>query len=211
MIRFIAMYDGILFESSNEGKYVCLLEKECRKGRIIDDKDIISAPVTKAADKEDFAAFTDSPPTRYESGIEGRDPKECPLTKSPYFAMLMIKVLVFDVLLTIATIALVLVHRMHIIPARRRFRIVMGIMKRRHKRDIRTRAQHRLRKLNFLRRKLERDAKKGSDDSSSSSSNEGFLLTAAEGGGVRDVRPAATSNTTAAASTMMKEKDTAEN
>lgn len=65
----------------------------------------------------------------------------------PYFAMLMIKVLVFDVLLTIATIALVLVHRMHIIPARRRFRIVMGIMKRRHKRDIRTRAQHRLRSL----------------------------------------------------------------
>uniref|UniRef100_A0A915A0U4 Uncharacterized protein n=1 Tax=Parascaris univalens TaxID=6257 RepID=A0A915A0U4_PARUN len=166
-IRFLAIYDGFLFSGSNEGQYKCILESECKRGGNLLRKDVTVAAVTEAADQEVFAAFTDPPPVQYESGTGQRDGKECPLTRSPYFVQLMLKVMLVDISLTLALTVTVLVHRMHVIPARRRYKIVAHLLKQKKKRALKDRTARRLRRLSFLRRRLRRIAKQ-SDNSSSS-------------------------------------------
>ncbi|KHN88872.1 hypothetical protein Tcan_02959, partial [Toxocara canis] len=113
------------------------------------------------------AEFTDPPEARYEANAGAPEIRECPLIKLPFFVTLMVKVMMMDVLLTLITIALILVHRMHIIPARRRFKIIMGIKRGRAKRALKKRARSRLRRLLILRRRARRN-KRGSSSSSSS-------------------------------------------
>uniref|UniRef100_A0A0M3IFI1 G_PROTEIN_RECEP_F1_2 domain-containing protein n=1 Tax=Ascaris lumbricoides TaxID=6252 RepID=A0A0M3IFI1_ASCLU len=103
-------------------------------------------------------------------------------TVRPYFVQLMLKVMLVDILLTLALIMMVLVHRMHIIPARRRYKIVTHLLKRKKKRALKDRAERRLRRLNFLKRKLWGVAKQDDSSSSTRTKTKGTttLVTAAE-------------------------------
>lgn len=58
-----------------------------------------------------------------------------------------IKVCALDLLLTLILCILIVYHRACLIPARRRFKIRMGILKHRRKRKLRDRARRRLRSM----------------------------------------------------------------
>lgn len=58
-----------------------------------------------------------------------------------------LKVGVLDLLLLLIMFILIIYHRSHIIPARRRYKIKMGILKHRKKRRLRDRARRRLRSM----------------------------------------------------------------
>lgn len=59
----------------------------------------------------------------------------------------LLKVTVLDLLLLLILIIVVIYHRAHIIPARRRYKIKMGILRHRKKRKLRDRARRRLRSM----------------------------------------------------------------
>lgn len=63
--------------------------------------------------------------------------------------MFVLKVMILDILLTLLTLVVILYHRSSIIPARRKWRIKMGILKTRRKRNLRKRARRRL-QSNFI-------------------------------------------------------------
>lgn len=58
-----------------------------------------------------------------------------------------LKVFVLDILLLLILIIIIIYHRANIIPARRRYKIKMGILKHRKKRKLRDRARRRLRSM----------------------------------------------------------------
>nr|CRZ25089.1 Bm1431 [Brugia malayi] len=132
---------------SDEAAYILHSEIEAIEERRND-----TVAVTKAVAKQDFekAAFG------IESEIIERPEfhtQKCRLVNAPFFMAFILKVSVLDMLLLLILIILVIYHRAHIIPARRRYKIKMGILKHRKKRKLRDRARRRLRKLNLLRRR----------------------------------------------------------
>ncbi|EJW75694.1 hypothetical protein WUBG_13402, partial [Wuchereria bancrofti] len=98
----------------------------------------------------------------------------------PFFMAFILKVSVLDMLLLLILIILVIYHRAHIIPARRRYKIKMGILKHRKKRKLRDRARRRLRTVGQLGGAVASTTEKKKSSSSSSD-----LITA---GGERNVQ-----------------------
>ncbi|VDM09162.1 unnamed protein product [Wuchereria bancrofti] len=143
----IGIYTGRILYREAEAAYVLHSEIEAVEERTND-----TVAVTKAVAKQDFekAAFG------IESEIIERPEfhtQKCRLVNAPFFMAFILKVSVLDMLLLLILIILVIYHRAHIIPARRRYKIKMGILKHRKKRKLRDRARRRLRKLNLLRRR----------------------------------------------------------
>ncbi|VIO98964.1 Uncharacterized protein BM_BM10521 [Brugia malayi] len=143
----IGIYTGKILYREAEAAYILHSEIEAIEERRND-----TVAVTKAVAKQDFekAAFG------IESEIIERPEfhtQKCRLVNAPFFMAFILKVSVLDMLLLLILIILVIYHRAHIIPARRRYKIKMGILKHRKKRKLRDRARRRLRKLNLLRRR----------------------------------------------------------
>lgn len=143
----IGIYTGKILYREAEVSHILHMETEAIEERIND-----TVTVTKAMAKRDFekAAFG------VESEIIGRPEvhtQKCRLVNAPYFMTFVLKVAVLDMLLLLVLIVLVIYHRAQIIPARRRYKIKMGILKHRKKRKLRDRARRRLRKLNIMRRR----------------------------------------------------------
>ncbi|KAM3716690.1 Threonine--tRNA ligase [Dirofilaria immitis] len=152
---FIGIYMGKILYRAAEVAYILGSEIEAVEERIND-----TFITTKALPKREFekAAFG------IESEIIGRPEvhtKRCRLINAPFFMAFILKIAVLDMLLLFILIILVIYHRAHIIPARRRFKIKMGILKHRKKRKLRDRARRRLRKLNLLRRRRKKIQQEG--------------------------------------------------
>ncbi|EFO17277.1 hypothetical protein LOAG_11224 [Loa loa] len=143
----IGIYTGKILYREAEAKRILHAEVEA-----IEERSNHTVAATKAVVKQDFekAAFG------IESEIMGRPEfhtRKCRLVNAPFFMAFILKVSVLDMLLLLILIILIIYHRAHIIPARRRFKIKMGILRHRKKRKLRDRARRRLRKLNLLRRR----------------------------------------------------------
>uniref|UniRef100_A0A158Q6W4 Sema domain-containing protein n=1 Tax=Elaeophora elaphi TaxID=1147741 RepID=A0A158Q6W4_9BILA len=141
----IGIYTGKILYREAETAHILHSEIDAVEERIND-----TVAVTKAVAKQDFekAAFGE------ESEIIGRPEfhtKKCRLVNAPFFMAFILKISVLDMLLLLLLIILIIYHRAHIIPARRRYKIKMGILKHRKKRKLRDRARRRLRRLNVLR------------------------------------------------------------
>ncbi|CAG9540674.1 unnamed protein product [Cercopithifilaria johnstoni] len=112
--------------------------------------------VTKALARRDFEKVAFGVESELIERPELRT-RKCKLLNAPYFMAFVLKISVLDVLLLLILIILIIYHRAYIIPARRRYKIKMGILRHRKKRKLRDRARRRLRKLNLLRRKRKKE------------------------------------------------------
>uniref|UniRef100_A0A915Q5T1 Uncharacterized protein n=1 Tax=Setaria digitata TaxID=48799 RepID=A0A915Q5T1_9BILA len=143
----LGFYKGKILYRSAEAKHILDTEIEAVE-EVRDD----SVSVTKAAARQDFekVAFGTESEIIHRPEIYTA---KCRLVNAPFFMAFVLKVTVLDMLLLLVLIVIMIYHRAHIIPARRRYKIKMGILKHRKKRKLRDRARRRLRKLNLLRRR----------------------------------------------------------
>ncbi|VBB31270.1 unnamed protein product, partial [Acanthocheilonema viteae] len=143
----IGIYTGKILYREAEITRILQMETEA-----VEERGNDTVAVTKAIAKQDFEKAL----REIESEIIGRPEflrQKCRLLNAPFFMAFILKVSVLDMVILLILIILVVYHRSHIIPARRRYKIKMGILRHRKKRRLRDRARRRLRKLNLLRRR----------------------------------------------------------
>ncbi|VDK88559.1 unnamed protein product [Litomosoides sigmodontis] len=146
-LETVGIYTGKILYRESEIAYILQSEMDA-----IEQQRNDTVAVTKALSKQDFEKVAFG----IESEIIERPEfhtKKCRLVDAPYFMTFVLKVSVLDVLLLLILIIIIIYHRSHIVPARRRYKIRMGILRHRKKRKLRDRARRRLRRLNLLRRK----------------------------------------------------------
>uniref|UniRef100_A0A0M3HWE2 Sema domain-containing protein n=1 Tax=Ascaris lumbricoides TaxID=6252 RepID=A0A0M3HWE2_ASCLU len=137
-VRFVAPYNGLFSRRPGIGQ-------KSAADMDVDEKPFFDENQTmlKVAPYVPIEAYGEADLIRITEVIN-----ECPIFwKRRYGLALILKLLLVDLLLTILLLILVLVHRMYIIPKRRRSKIRRGIAKAVRRRKLRQRAKERLAKL----------------------------------------------------------------